>query len=358
MARRTAGSLLALALTGTLLTATAPPVGAARPIGETRVFTRVPSPGHPEGILVRNGVVYVGTHTSMVGNAGKGPSKIFRYDLESGRPIDEYSIRGQNLSAVHGLVGMSWGPDHRLYVADRNPPRVLALDYSVSPPIQTTYATFPNLPLCLSAPPPCAPSTNPGDSLVDGLAFDRNGTLYVSDVQKATIFRVPFGGGLGTAWFQDPRLDGPFGVNGLAIEPNGARLFLAVTISNPPDSAVQGSIYTLPLSGARPRPGDLTLVHRFPEPMSCPDGITFGRSGRLYATLACSNQISVLDPNGTESARFPTPPENATQEVAWDNPASLVLDGRGSLLITNQSYLNAIPEHWVVFESWVDDLPL
>jgi hypothetical protein len=29
-----------------------------------------------------------------------------------------------------------------------------------------------------------------------------------------------------------------------------------------------------------------------------------------------------------------------------------------SLLVTNQSYINAIPEHWVVFTSWVDDLPL
>jgi sugar lactone lactonase YvrE len=351
-------ALAALAFVAALMTLAAPPVGAARPIGETRVFTRVPAPGHPEGILVRNGVVYVGTHTSMVGNAGDGPSRIFRYDLESGQPIDEYSILGQNLSAVHGLVGMAWGPDGRLYVADRNPPRVLALDYSLSPPTQTTYATFPNLPHCLSSPPPCAPSTNPGDSLVDGLAFDRAGVLYVSDVQKATIFRVPYGGGIGTIWFQDPRLDGPFGVNGLAIEPNGDRLFMAVTISNPPDSAFQGSIYTLPLSDRRPQPADLTLVHRYPEPMAAPDGILFGRSGRLYVALAGTNQIAIHDPSGAEMTRFPTAVENTRQEVPWDNPASLFLDGRGSLLVTNQSYINAIPEHWVVFTSWVDDLPL
>jgi len=348
---------MALALGSTLLVLLAPPVGAARPIGETKVFTRVPAPGHPEGLLVRNGVVYVGTHTSMAGNAGGPPSRIFRYELGSGKPIDEFSIRGQNLSAVHGLVGMAWGPDQRLYVADRNPPRVLAIDFYSSPPSQVTYATFPNLPRCSSAPPPCAPSTNPGDSLVDGLVFDRDGVLYVSDVQKATIFRVRPGGGLGAVWFQDPRLDGPFGVNGLAIEPNGARLFLAVTISNPPDSAVQGSIYTLPLS-ERPRPGDLTLVHRFTEPMAAPDGIVFGRSGRLYATLAGANQIAILDPGGTELARFPTAEENARQEIPWDTPASLVFDGRGSLLVTNQSYVNGIPEHWAVLETWVDDTAL
>ncbi|MCA1841851.1 MAG: hypothetical protein LC792_01420, partial [Actinobacteria bacterium] len=223
---------------------------------------------------------------------------------------------------------------------------------------QVTYAAFPNLPRCAAAPPPCAPSTNPGDSLVDGLAFDRDGVLYVSDVQKATIFRVQPGGGLGTIWFQDPRLDGPFGVNGLAIEPGGARLFLGVTISNPPDSAAQGSIYALPLANARPSPGDLMLVHRFPDPMAAPDGILFGRSGRLYVALAGTNQIAILDPNGSEAARFPTAEENARQEIPWDTPASLFLDGRGSLLVTNQSYINAIPEHWAVLDTWVDDLPL
>jgi sugar lactone lactonase YvrE len=349
--------LAALAVAGALIAVLAPPVGATRPLGETRVFARVPAPGHPEGILVRDGIVYVGTHTSMVGNAGQEASRVFRYDLHSGQPIDELRIEGQNLAAVHGLVGMAWGPDGRLYVADRNPPRVLALDFSVSPPTQATYATFPNLPRCSSAPPPCAPSTNPGDSLVDGLVFDKSEVLYVSDVQRATIFRVQPGGGAGEIWFQDTRLDGPFGVNGLAIEPTGRRLLLAVTVSNPPDSAHQGSIYSLPLVD-QPGPADLALVHRYPEPWAAPDGLLFGRSGRLYVALAGTNQISILDPGGTELTRFPSAPDNARQEIPWDTPASLALDGRGSLLVTNQSYINAIPQHWAVLDSWVDDTPL
>jgi sugar lactone lactonase YvrE len=357
MARHTVRPFVALATAAALLALVAPPVSAARPVGDTRVFARVPAPGHPEGILVRDGIVYVGTHTSMAGNAGQEASRVFRYDLASGRPIDQLVIKGQNLAAVHGLVGMAWGPDGRLYAADRNPPRVLALDFSVSPPTQATYAKFPDLPRCSSAPPPCAPSTHPGDSLVDGLVFDRTGVLYVSDVQRATIFRVPPGGGAGEIWFQDPRLDGPFGVNGLAIEPSGLRLFLAVTISNPPDSAVQGSIYSLPLVD-RPGPGNLTLVHRYPEPMAAPDGIIFGRTGRLYVALAGTNQISIFDAGGTEVARFPTAQDNAGQEIPWDTPASLTLDGRGSLLVTNQSYINAIPQHWAVLDTWVDDNPL
>jgi sugar lactone lactonase YvrE len=334
-----------------------PAFPAARPVGETRVFTRVPSPGHPEGLLVRDGVVYVGTHTSMAGNAGAEPSRIFRYELSTGRPIGETRVAGQDVAEVHGLVGMVFGPDGRLYVADRNPPRVLAFDFSASPPVQSTYADLPDLPRCSAAPPPCAPSGNPGDALPDGLVFDASGALYVTDVQKATIFRVPPGGGNSAIWFQDPRLDGPFGVNGIVVDPAGQRLVMAVTIHSHPDMLNQGSIYSLPLV-ERPDPGDLTLVHRYTEPFAAPDGIVYGRSGRLYVALAGTNQISILDPGGTEVARFPLPAENARQEIPWDTPASPVLDGRGSLLVTNQSYINAIPQHWAVLESWVADHPI
>jgi sugar lactone lactonase YvrE len=228
------------------------------------------------------------------------------------------------------------------------------LDFGVSPPAQTTYATFPDLPRCSSAPPPCAPSSNPGDSLVDALVFDAAGGAYVTDVQKATVFRLPPGGGTGEIWFQDPRLDGPFGVNGIAIDPSGQRVVVAVTISNQPDTLNQGSIYSLPMV-ERPGPGDLRLVHRYPEPMAAPDGITFGRSGRLYVALAGTNQISVLDPRGTERARFPAAVDNARQEIPFDTPASVVLDGHGSLLVTNQSYINSIARHWAVLDSWVGD---
>jgi sugar lactone lactonase YvrE len=349
-------SLLALAVTGALLFLQAPPVSAAGSVGHTGLFARVRTPGQPEGLAVRDGVVYVGTHTSMRGNGGSEPSRIFRYDLHSGRPVDEVRIEGQNLAEDHGLIGMTFGPDRRLYVADRNPPRLLALDFSVSPPIQTTYATFPNLPRCSSSPSPCAPSSNPGDALPDGLVFDAAGALYVSDVQKATIFRLPPGGGQAEIWFQDPRLDGLFGVNGIVIDPSHQRLVMAVTISNQPDTPGLGSIYSLPMA-ERPKPADLTLVHRYAEPFAAPDGITFGRSGRLYVALAGTNQMSILD-GGTEVGRFPTAADNAGQEVPFDNPASPVLDGRGSLLVTNQSYVNGLPQSWAVLESWVDDTPV
>ena len=129
-------------------------------------------------------------------------------------------------------------------------------------------------------------------------------------------------------------------------------------MSNSADSALQGTIYALPLASSLPRPGDLTLVHRFPDAMAAPDGIIFGRSGRLYVALAGVNQIAILDPSGNEVTRFPTAEENARQEIPWDTPASLFFDGSGGLLVTNQSYVNSIPQHWAVLDSWVDDTAL
>lgn len=350
---RTARSLLCLAVAGVAFSGTVRPVAAARPFGETRVFTRVPAPGQPEGLAVRDGVVYVGTHTSAVGNAGGEPSRLFRYEQRSGRLIDQVTVQGQNVEAVHGVVGMSFGPDGRLYVLDRDPPRLLAFDFAVSPPTQTTFATFPALARCSAAPAPCAPTSNPGGAFPDALVFDAAGGAYVTDVQQATIFYVPPGGGAASIWFQDRRLDGPFGANGIVLDPTGTRVVFAVTISNQPETPNQGSVYSLPV-GHRPGPGDLVLVHRYAEPFAAPDGIIYGRTGRLYVALAGANQISVLD-GGTEVARFPTASDNARQEIPYDAPASPVFDGAGGMFVTNQSYVNGNPRSWAVLDAWVDD---
>ncbi|HYH50383.1 MAG TPA: hypothetical protein VEG38_12630 [Acidimicrobiia bacterium] len=350
---RKARSLLYLAVAGVALGGTVRPVAAARPLGDTRVFTRVPAPGQPEGLAVRGNVVYVGTHTSAVGNAGGEPSRLFRYNQATGRLIDAVTVQGQNVEAVHGLVGMSFGPDGRLYVLDRDPPRLLAFDVAVSPPAQSTFATFPALPRCSAAPSPCAPTSNPGGAFPDALVFDAAGGAYVTDVQQATIFYVPPGGGAASVWFQDRRLDGPFGANGIDLDPTGTRVVFAVTISNQPDTPNQGSVYSLPVGGP-PAPADLTLIHRYPEPFAAPDGIIYGRTGRLYVALAGANQISVLD-GSREVARFPTAAANARQEVPYDSPASPVFDGAGGLLVTNQSYVNGNPRSWAVLDAWVDD---
>lgn len=338
--------------------------GADPPIGETTVFARVPNPGMPEGIVVLANRVYVGTHASVRGNSGEGPSKIFVFPMGGGTPIDEIVVAGQ-ASATHGLLGMTYDAAGRIYVLDRNPPRVLRINPDTD--AQETYATIPDLPACRPTGPTtnCAPVTVDEPAFPDYLAFDPSGNLYVTDLQAATIFRVPAretGQSLPLQtqiWYQDARFDGIFGLNGIAVDASGTKLYFAMTGSQQPARPSQGIIYTLPLQATTPTAADLQEFHVYPEPATGPDGIAFGRSGRLYVALAGSNQVSILEPNGTEAARFPaTPLDNALAEIPYDLPASIAFDGAGSILVTNQSFFAADPSHWAVLRAWVNDRAL
>lgn len=328
-----------------------------RPIGDTRVFARVGSPGSPEGIAVRDGVVYVSTHTTAAGNAGGPPSKIFMFDLATGAPRGEIVVTGQDLSVTHGLLAIAFDAAGRLYVVDRNPGRLVRIDPATGE--QITYATIPDLRACALEPTdgPCAPVTVDRPTFADYVAFDAAGNAYVTDLDAATIFRVPPGGGAAEVWYQDARFDGLFGLNGIAVDPTGTKLYFAMTGSQQPTSPLQGVIYTLPIEES-PGPEDLGVFHAYLEPATGPDGIAFGASGRLYVVFAGHNQVSILEPDGTEAARFPDVVSNQLREVPYDLPASVAFDGQGSILVTNQSYFTGTESHWVVFDAWVGDTAL
>lgn len=343
------------------------PLGAhAKEIGETTVFARVGAPGMPEGIAVRDGLAYVGTHASVRGNGGEGPSKIFVYDLATRAARDDLTItiEGQNAAATHGILAMTFDDAGNLFVIDRNPSRIIRIDALTGG--QTTYATIPELDPCRPVVGPtesCSPTTLDEPPFPDYFAFDAAGNAYLTDLQAATIFRVPPGGtGLdpATIWFADARLDGIFGPNGIAIAPDGASLYFAMTGSQQPDTLARGIIYKLPLVDA-PAPESLETVFVYPEPASGPDGIAFGASERLYVALAGSNQVSILDvAAGEELHRFPPDPvANAGQEIPYDLPASIAFnDATRSILVTNQSFFAADPNHWAVLEAYVDDTAL
>lgn len=339
--------------------ALSPAVGAEQHIGNTTVFARVPAPGWPEGIAVLDGVVYVGTHTGVLGNLGGPASRIFRFDLQNGASLGSTIVHGQNTSTImHGILGMAFDAAGRLYVADQNPPRLLRF----GPSGQETYATFPDLKPCVLFPPPCSPgllAIRP--AWPNYPAFDSHGNVYVTDFQAATIFHVPPGGGEGQIWFQDARLDSYFGPNGIAVSPDGTKLFIAMTASLQLASASLGIIYTLPLVD-EPRAEDLKVFFTYLEPATGPDGIAFGASGKLYVALSGSNQVSILNPDGREAARFPglvsTLLSNVTRPVPYDAPASLAFDGDGSILVTNHTFFTGLPSHWAVLRAWVDDTAL
>jgi len=330
--------------------------GGSRPIGDTKVFVRIPEPGMPEGIAVDRGLVYVGTHTSASGNSGEGPSRIFVHRLDGGRRVQQITVKGQSTDETHGLLAMAFDGDGRLYVLDRNPARLLRFDLSGARPRQTTYATFPDLAPCSTSDPPCSPTTIDSAAFADFLAFDRTGNAYVTDLEQATVFRVPPGGGKAEVWFSDPRLDSVFGPNGIAFGPDG-NLYFAMTGSTQPTEPGQGLIYRIPPKD-KPKPEDLEVFFMYVEPAAGPDGIAFGESGKLYVALAGANQVSILGPDGTEELRFPSQIENQQQEIPYDLPASIAFDGRGSLLVTNQSYFTGNEDHWAVLDAWVNDTAL
>lgn len=340
------------------LGAAAVPSGAVPPVGATSVFARIGAPGMPEGIAVRDGIVYVGTHVSVAGNRNGPPSKIFAFDLATGAPRGEITIQGQDLSVNHGVLAMAFDAAGLLYVVDRNPGRILRIDPSTGD--QSVYATVPDLPACRPVIGPasdCSPTALDSATFADYLAFGPDGSAYVTDLEAATIFRVAPGGGAAEIWYQDPAFDGLFGLNGIAVDPTGTRLYIAMTASQQPGTPTQGVIYTLPIV-AQPEPSQLRIFHTFSQPAAGADGIAFGATGKLYVALAGANQIAILNPDGTEAAIFPDAAANQAQEIPYDLPASIAFDGDGSILVTNQSFFAGDPEHWAVLRAWVGDTAL
>jgi hypothetical protein len=128
-----------------------------------------------------------------------------------------------------------------------------------------------------------------------------------------------------------------------------------------PGSPHEGFVYRLPID--QPVSSNLREVFHYPT-NSVPAGLAFGSSGKVYVALfgvsqtKQGNQISILSPDGTEEARFPSPNENAKQTVPYDGPLGLAFDGNGSLLVTNSAGDTQDPHHWVVLEAFVNDTAL
>lgn len=346
---------LCLAVVGGLAALSAAyPALAERPLGDSRVVADVPDvPGFPEGIATRGNRIYVS------GPANFGiftPSAVTAFDRKTGalEAIFPITLQDPSPAVMKAISAANFGADGRLYTPEPFMGVVIALDLDPAN-TQAVYAgPFP------------APG-GPGSSLLNDLVFDDAGNLYVTDSFQATIYRVPPGGGAPAVWFADPRLAGdpavPFGVNGIRIDRNDKKLYVTVTAEN---GTLDGVVYRLPLVDT-PTAADLEEFHRYPFPdpapgfLPGPDGIAFGKSGKLYVALAGTSQVSVLFPDGSEDARYSGPaanPGGSPDPMPWANPANIAFDDQnGALLVTNHASLVVPPDPdlFCVFDVFVDD---
>jgi sugar lactone lactonase YvrE len=176
--------------------------------------------------------------------------------------------------------------------------------------------------------------------LANGLAFEKQGDLYVSDSAMGAVWRIPTdGSGSAEIWFADPWLAGCFGIpgaNGIAYRQGS--FYVANTAA--------GSIIEIPvLSDGSPGTaqvvaGDADCVLPGDELFGL-DGIALDVHGDIYAALVIQNQLVKIDLDDGSITTL------LTEADGLYNPASLAFGtGKGErqrLFFTNFAVLPPEP---------------
>ena len=329
--RQRAAAILAALVAALVLAASA---GAARERLDTDVFALIPSPGFPARAYVApNDRVYEGTYTNPSGDSV--PSRVIEYDRR-GSLLRSWTIEGQDLESDHGVQVATSDSRGRLILLDKAPARVLALNPRNGR--QRTYATFP------------------GEATANYAAWGRSGELYVTDYTHGVIWRVPPGGGEASVWLDDPRLDGlEFGTTGIVLSRDRRHLFVSQQSSagGGDGNPTTGKLYEIAITGGQP--GEIRTIWES-RPFDGPDGFWIDRAGRFYVTLLVSNQIAIVNPDGSELERFPASPGDGDNgsEVPFDNPSSAMFLGR-RLIVANQAFISGDPAHQAILDTWIGE---
>jgi sugar lactone lactonase YvrE len=346
-----------VATAAALAFAAAPALADQRAKFDTRVLAQIPSPGFSADSLVApDGTVYAGSFENPAGDSIA--SRVFRF-APDGALETSYTIWGQDLSSPHGVQVAAIDAGGLLYLLDQSPPRVLTLDPRTGE--QRVYATFHDLPSCSMAPTgaECSQTLVDNPPEPDYAAWGPDGSMYVTDYQEATIWRIPPGGGDAHVWLTDPRFDGlQFDAAGIVLKPDHRTLLVDTAASSPttgPDFA-QGKLYELPIQ-LDGKPGELRQLWESGATQA-PDGFAVAQSGNIYLALVGpgANQIVELSPAGQLLASAPDPIANLSAPVPYDEPSSVQFDG-DRLIVTNLAFIdgNASPNHQVLFDVWAGE---
>ena len=128
-------------------------------------------------------------------------------------------------------------------------------------------------------------------AIPNGLAFDKQMNLYVTDSFTGAIWRIPWGGSA-QVWLQDPALTGNgslglfLGANGIAYR-NG--LF---TVTN----TERRTVLQIPKIGGQP--GPISVLTNLP-PGDNPDGVAMDVYGDAFIAMNLQNAIGEVHPDGS-----------------------------------------------------------
>jgi streptogramin lyase len=127
--------------------------------------------------------------------------------------------------------------------------------------------------------------------LPNGLAFDKQMNLYVTDSARGAIWRIPWGG-TASIWLQATALTGDgslglnLGANGIAIQ----RGVLTVT------NTERRTVLQIPKVGGQP--GAISLLASLPAGDN-PDGVTMDVFGDAFVAMNLANAIGEVTPSGS-----------------------------------------------------------
>jgi len=320
----------------------------------TTFATIAPHPGFPEGVAVDGNRVFV-SGPARFGTAGTGPSAIQVLNRKTGQLEQTIHVEGEALAFEHALSNLAIDDLGRIYALSTQL-GVVRFTKVGQTYVQEFYGDpLPDLPAVGDVGPgePSTPTAFDLPPLPNDLVFDADGNLYVTDSLQATVFRYAPGGGAPQIWFQTALFDGagfiPFGANGIRLSPDRSHVYIAVSTSAPLFGA--GAVVRVPLENV-PDEADLEFVHVY-APGEIPDQLAFAQDGKLFVSLALSNQIGVLSASGVELTRISSPLGAA---LPLDAPAAIAFDTRSkSLLVANHALLTGDPAHFAVLKIYVGD---
>ena len=275
-----------------------------------RFATLPPGEAYPEGIDAdAEGNVYV--VTVGANKPDTSPGSLFVFD-PNGNLLRTLRLDGTSPQ----LLDLRFQPGTgKLLVVDYKNPKVVSVD-----PQTGATSVFMTV-----------TGENPG---LDGLTFDGDGNVYVTDAHQGIIWRVAKDGGAATEWVNSPLLrptrpPPAIGANGLAFNNRYTALFVANT--------AQDTIVKIPVHGSPLEPGTPEVfVNRAG---GGPDGIIIDEHDNLWIACNQSDEVMVLEPKqGAVIAKLGDfggiDEDGAPIGFLWSN--SLVFYG-DDVLVTNLS---------------------